>query len=131
MDHKSTRLIFPEIAIFHARRDCRVVCPVFLWLGGSGSCTGPTPNAWMAFCIKAPVHLHQPHLGLGCGQAAEARMAAPSSHRGAGNCDVDVLDHGHDEMHRYKSLSHGPAPKVMKVDGLEAAVAQALESVEG
>ena len=57
-------------------------------------------------------------------------MGAPSSHRGAGNCDVDVLDHGHDEMHRYKSLSHGPAPKVMKVDGLEVAVAQALESVE-
>ena len=47
------------------------------------------------------------------------------------NCDVDVLDDGHDEMRRYKSLSHGPVPKVIEVDGLEAAVAQALESVEG
>ena len=47
------------------------------------------------------------------------------------NCDVDVLDDGRDEMRRYKSLSHGPAPTVMKVDGLEAAVAQALKSVEG
>jgi len=45
------------------------------------------------------------------------------------NCDVDDLDDGHDEMRRYKSLSHGPAPKVMKVDGLEAAVAQALASL--
>lgn len=46
-------------------------------------------------------------------------------------CDIDDLDDGHDEMRRYKSLSHGPAPIVMEVDGLEAAVSQALQSVEG
>lgn len=46
-------------------------------------------------------------------------------------CDIDDLDDGHDEMRRYKSLSHGPAPIVMDVDGLEAATTQALESVKG
>lgn len=46
-------------------------------------------------------------------------------------CDIDDLDDGHDEMRRYKSLSHGPAPIVMNVDGLETATTQALESVKG
>lgn len=45
-------------------------------------------------------------------------------------CDVDDLDDGHDEMRRYKSLSHGPTPIVMEVDGIETAAAQALESVK-
>ena len=45
-------------------------------------------------------------------------------------CDVDDLDDGHDETRRYKSLSHGPIPIVMDVDGIESAVAQALKSVK-
>ena len=45
-------------------------------------------------------------------------------------CDVDDLDDGHDETRRYKSLSHGPVPIVMDVDGIESAVAQALKSVK-
>lgn len=44
-------------------------------------------------------------------------------------CEVDDLDDGHDETRRYKSLSHGPAPLVLDVSGIEAAVAQALKSV--
>lgn len=40
-------------------------------------------------------------------------------------CEVDDLDDGHDETKRYKSLSHGPAPSVVSVDGLESAAAQA------
>ena len=44
-------------------------------------------------------------------------------------CEVDDLDDGHDEARRYKSLSHGPAPSVVTVDGLEAAAAQATTFV--
>ena len=44
-------------------------------------------------------------------------------------CDVDDLDDGHDETRRYKSLSHGPLPIVIEVNGIEPAVAQALDSV--
>lgn len=44
-------------------------------------------------------------------------------------CEVDDLDDGHDEAKRYKSLSHGPAPSVVTVDGLEAAAAQATTFV--
>lgn len=44
-------------------------------------------------------------------------------------CEVDDLDDGHDETRRYKSLSHGPAPLILDVGGIEAAVAQALKSV--
>ncbi|WP_425259795.1 UvrD-helicase domain-containing protein [Rubrivivax sp. RP6-9] len=40
-------------------------------------------------------------------------------------CEVDDLDDGHDETKRYKSLSHGPAPSVVSVDGLESAATQA------
>lgn len=40
-------------------------------------------------------------------------------------CEVDDLDDGHDETKRYKSLSHGPAPTVVSVDGLESAATQA------
>lgn len=36
--------------------------------------------------------------------------------------EVDDLDDGHDETKRYRSLSHGPAPVVAQVDGLEAAI---------
>ncbi|MDO8777988.1 MAG: AAA family ATPase [Burkholderiaceae bacterium] len=45
-------------------------------------------------------------------------------------CDVDDLDEGHDETRRYKSLSHGPAPVVLDVDGVESAVTNALETVK-
>lgn len=38
--------------------------------------------------------------------------------------EVDDLDDGHDETRRYKSLSHGPAPKVVSVEGLEGAYAE-------
>lgn len=36
--------------------------------------------------------------------------------------DVDDLDDGHDELRRYKSLSHGPKPQVTQVDGVEAVI---------
>ncbi|MFT3801169.1 MAG: AAA family ATPase [Burkholderiaceae bacterium] len=35
--------------------------------------------------------------------------------------EVDDLDDGHDENRRYRSLSHGPAPQIIRVNGLEAA----------
>jgi superfamily I DNA/RNA helicase len=35
--------------------------------------------------------------------------------------EVDDLDDGHDEVKRYRSLSHGPAPVVVAVTGLEGA----------
>jgi len=41
-------------------------------------------------------------------------------------CEVDDLDGGQDETRRYKSLSHGPAPIVYPVEGLEAAATQAI-----
>ena len=41
-------------------------------------------------------------------------------------CEVDDLDDGHDETKRYKSLSRGPAPVVVSVDGLESAATQAI-----
>lgn len=41
-------------------------------------------------------------------------------------CEVDDLDDGHDETKRYKSLSRGPAPAVVAVDGLETAAVQAI-----
>lgn len=45
-------------------------------------------------------------------------------------CEVDDLDDGHDETKRYKSLSHGPVPTVLSVDGLEAASQQALKFIK-
>ena len=36
--------------------------------------------------------------------------------------EVDDLDDGHDELRRYKSLSHGPKPELSQFDGLEAAI---------
>jgi superfamily I DNA/RNA helicase len=44
-------------------------------------------------------------------------------------CDIDDLDDGHDETRRYKSLSHGPLPTVVSVDGLEAAAAWTIQFV--
>ena len=41
-------------------------------------------------------------------------------------CEVDDLDDGNDETKRYKSLSRGPAPVVVKAEGLEAAAVQAI-----
>ena len=45
-------------------------------------------------------------------------------------CEIDDLDDGHDETKRYKSLSHGPAPSVLKVDGIETAAKHAIEFVQ-
>jgi len=44
-------------------------------------------------------------------------------------CEVDDLDDGHDETRRYKSLSHGPAPSIVTVDGIEAAADQVIECI--
>jgi hypothetical protein len=38
-------------------------------------------------------------------------------------CEVDDLDEGVDEVTRYKSLSHGPAPKTLNFEHLEQALA--------
>lgn len=46
-------------------------------------------------------------------------------------CEVDDLDDGLDESKRYKSLSHGPAPEVVDVDGLEAAAEQVGRFIDG
>jgi superfamily I DNA/RNA helicase len=40
-------------------------------------------------------------------------------------CEIDDLDDGHDEVRRYRSLSHGPAPEVVHANGLEDAAAAA------
>ena len=37
-------------------------------------------------------------------------------------CEVDDLDEGVDEVKRYKSLSHGPAPKTLDFEHLEQAL---------
>jgi hypothetical protein len=42
-------------------------------------------------------------------------------------CEIDDLDDGYDETKRYKSLSHGPVPRVIEVASTEAALSQALE----
>lgn len=44
--------------------------------------------------------------------------------------EVDDLDDGHDETKRYRSISHGPAPLVMDVKGLEEAGQQTLMFVK-
>lgn len=44
-------------------------------------------------------------------------------------CEIDDLDDGHDETKRYKSLSHGPAPTVLSVGGIEDAATRAIEFV--
>lgn len=44
--------------------------------------------------------------------------------------EVDDLDDGHDETKRYRSVSHGPAPLVMDVKGLEGAGQEALNFVK-
>lgn len=41
-------------------------------------------------------------------------------------CEIDDLDDGHDEVRRYRSLSHGPAPEVVHANGLEEAAAAAI-----
>lgn len=45
-------------------------------------------------------------------------------------CEVDDLDDGHDDTKRYKSLSHGPVPTVLAVNGLEQAAERALEFIK-
>ncbi|MCV2363124.1 AAA family ATPase [Paucibacter sp. DJ1R-11] len=44
--------------------------------------------------------------------------------------EVDDLDDGHDETRRYRSLSHGPVPKVVSVEGLEGAYAEVAAFLE-
>lgn len=44
-------------------------------------------------------------------------------------CEIDDLDDGQDETKRYRSLSHGPVPGVLRVTGLEVAAAQAVDFV--
>ncbi len=44
-------------------------------------------------------------------------------------CEVDDLDDGLDENRRYKSVSHGPAPQVVNVTGLEAAAQSAVDFI--
>jgi hypothetical protein len=43
--------------------------------------------------------------------------------------DVDDLDDSHDELRRYKSLSHGPKPTVHKAETTEAAVTAVVEAL--
>ncbi|GAB3771902.1 ATP-dependent helicase [Ramlibacter monticola] len=45
-------------------------------------------------------------------------------------CEVDDLDEGHDEVRRYRSLSHGPTPEVLTVKGLEGAAAAATRFIK-
>jgi hypothetical protein len=45
-------------------------------------------------------------------------------------CEVDDLDDGQDEAKRYKSLSHGPVPNVVSVDGLEAAAIEVVSFIK-
>ena len=44
-------------------------------------------------------------------------------------CEIDDLDDGHDEMRRYKSLSHGPVPVTEDVFSTEEAINKAVQSV--
>lgn len=43
--------------------------------------------------------------------------------------EVDDLDDGNDEVRRYKSLSHGPAPALIDVHGLEEAAKQVISTI--
>lgn len=45
-------------------------------------------------------------------------------------CEVDDLDGSSDESTRYKSLSHGPEPRLVQVDGIEAAVQETLAFIQ-
>ncbi len=45
-------------------------------------------------------------------------------------CDIDDLNDGHDETKRYKSLSHGPVPRVIDVPSNEVAMSQAVNMVK-
>jgi superfamily I DNA/RNA helicase len=45
-------------------------------------------------------------------------------------CEIDDLDDGHDETKRYKSLSHGPVPRVIDVPSNEEAMSQAVNLVK-
>lgn len=46
-------------------------------------------------------------------------------------CEVDDLDEGHDETRRYKSLSHGPLPEFVSVNGFEEASAKVMDFIRG
>lgn len=57
-------------------------------------------------------------LYINCRTTDEIRRQAVALLEGV---EIDDLDDGHDENRRYRSLSHGPAPEVIRVNGLEAA----------
>jgi superfamily I DNA/RNA helicase len=44
--------------------------------------------------------------------------------------EIDDLDNGQDESQRYRSLSHGPVPSVLHVDGLEKAFIEILQFLQ-
>lgn len=44
--------------------------------------------------------------------------------------EIDDLDNGQDESQRYRSLSHGPVPSVLQVDGLEKAFIEILQFLQ-
>lgn len=46
------------------------------------------------------------------------------------HCEIDDLDDGHDETRRYKSVSHGPKPELLEVDGLEVAAEKAAQFIQ-
>lgn len=46
------------------------------------------------------------------------------------NCTVDDLDDGHDEIRKYKSLSHGPQPTIETLPSLEAVLARSAELLD-
>ena len=44
-------------------------------------------------------------------------------------CEVDDLDDGHDDTKGYKSVSHGPEPRVVTVAGLEEAAQETIDYI--
>ena len=57
----------------------------------------------------------------------EIRRSAVSILEG---CEIDDLDDGRDDSRKYKSLAHGPAPKVEEADGLEQAAKIASDYIK-
>jgi DNA helicase IV len=45
-------------------------------------------------------------------------------------CQVDDLDDGHDETRRYKSLSHGPKPEVVRHDSMDDVFNSILKKIQ-
>ena len=45
-------------------------------------------------------------------------------------CEIDDLDDGRDETKRYKSISHGPVPQLITVEGLESAAQDTIAFIK-